>query len=559
MTLGKYDFVIVGGGSAGAVMASRLSEDPSISVCLIEAGKDTAGAAEPAVVRSPTLIAGHQPELLWPDYMAKFSEISMPMWYKQGRIMGGGSSVNATQAPRAMPTDFDQWTELGIDGWRYDDVRPYYRKLERDHDFDGDEHGKDGPIDVRRHRRADWPPFTTAITTQMIKDGDAYVDDMNGDYRDGVQRLTMTTNGERRMTTAYGYLTESVRARPNLTIIAETTVERLLFNGDKVIGVKSGDSDVFGNMVVLSAGALGSPAIMMRSGIGPKDELDRGGVTQLHALEGVGRNVQDHPVLFIACHIIKAAMQNPKIKNHLNAGWRGSSNLPGADPHDLYLNFPNSTTWNALGQRTAAVAVSLYKPKSTGRITLDWDKPIAAPHAAFNFWSEAIDLERMRALTRKAWAILDQDAVKPMIKERFGLSFTPYVMKMNFRNRRNAFLAKLLVLLLDGPRFLRKLLFRWFIIQGRPMAEIIDDDAALDHWIKVNATSFYHPCCSCRMGPKDDPMAVVDSRGSVHGVAGLSVVDASIMPTIPSANLNLTVIMMAEKIADEIKQARQNG
>ena len=214
---------------------------------------------------------------------------------------------------------------------------------------------------------------------------------------------------------------------------------------------------------------------------------------------------------------------------------------------------------NALGQRTAAVAVSLYKPKSTGRLTLDWDKPLAAPRAAFNFWSEAVDLERMRALTRKAWAILDQDTVKPMIKERFGLSFTPYVMKMNFRNRRNAFLAKLLVILLDGPRFLRKLLFRWFIIQGRPMAEIIDDDAALDHWIKTNATSFYHPCGSCRMGTADDPMAVVDARGAVHGVSGLSVVDASIMPTIPSANLNLTVIMMAEKIADEIKQARQNG
>lgn len=559
MTLGKYDFVIVGGGSAGAVMAARLSEDPSVSVCLIEAGKDTAGAAEPAVVRSPTLIAGHQPELLWPDYIAKFSQISRPMWYKQGRIMGGGSSVNATQAPRAMPADFDQWTGFGLDGWRYEDVRPYYRKLENDHDFDGDEHGQDGPIDVRRHKRANWPPFTTAITTQMLDDGDAYIDDMNGDYRDGVQRLTMTTNGERRITTAYGYLTDSVRARANLTIKAERMAERLLFDGDTVIGVTTGAEEIFGDEVILCAGALGSPAIMLRSGIGPKDELDRGGVAQTHGLAGVGHNLQDHPVLFIACHIVKAAMQDPQIKNHLNAGWRGSSNLPGTDPHDLYFNFPNSTTWNALGQRTAAVAVSLYKPKSTGRLTLDWDKPLAAPVAAFNFWSEPVDLERMRTLTRKAWTILEKGAVKPMIKERFGLSFTPYVMKMNFRNRRNAFLAKLLTILLDGPRFLRKLLFRWFIIQGQPMADIIHDDAALDHWIKTNATSFYHPCGSCRMGRADDPMAVVDARGKVHGVAGLSVVDASIMPTIPSANLNLTVIMMAEKIADEIRQARQNG
>lgn len=555
----KYDLVVVGGGSAGSVLAARLSEEAALQVCLIEAGPDTHGLNEPAVVRAPTLIAGHQRELLWPDYMARFSKTAQPSWYKQGRIMGGGSSVNATQAPRAMPSDFDHWMSFGLEGWAYEDVLPYYKKLENDHDFEGSQHGQDGPIDIRRHRIDEWPPFTNAVARQMMADGAPLIQDMNGDFRDGVQRLTMSTDGQRRITTAYGYLNDEVRARPNLTILSDCTVQTLIFEGEKVVGVQTGSDAIFGAHVILCAGALGSPAILLRSGIGPEDELAHGQVKMRHHLPGVGQNLQDHPVVFIACHITKSAKQKPQMKNHLNAGWRGSSKLAGTQPHDLYFNFPNTTTWNALGQRIAAIAVSLYKPSSRGRLTLDWQKPLPAPYADFNFWDEAIDLTRMRALVRKAWGLLDKPEVAPLITERFGLSFSPYVIKMNFRNRRNAFLAWLLTLLLDGPSFLRQKLFRWFIVRGQPLAEVINNDAALDDWIKCNSASFYHPSGSCRMGRSDDEMAVVDSRGAVHGVPGLSIIDASIMPAIPAANLNITVIMMAEKAADEFRQMLRNS
>lgn len=562
MNLENADVIVAGGGSAGCALAARLSEDPRLHIVLVEAGQDCPPGAEPEDVSAPTLIAGHRPDFMWPGLMAQWNPASAkprpPQWFKQARIMGGGSSVNATAAPRGWPLDFEEWKALGATDWGWDDVLPYFRRLENDHDFAGALHGKEGPIRVRRHERHDWPPFSRAVAQAWLDMGYDYIDDMNGEFRDGVVRMAMNTDGERRVSAARGYLTPAVRARANLRILHSTDVRRLAVEGSRVVGVITSRGEIRAPVTVLSCGALLTPWLMMRSGLGPGDALQAAGVEVKRDIGGVGQNLMEHPLMFVSAHIVREAAQPRLQLNNLNVSLRFSSGLADCPPSDVFMAAPNRTTWSALGERLAAIAISVFKPFSRGHVAFSSAGPDHMPVARFNLLEDPRDLERMRQLVRMAWAILDSPRLRSIVNERFGTSFTPRVNRLNFRNRRNALASQAMTWMLDGPSPLRKLLIRNVINQGTWLDEVIDNDDDLNAWIFERVTTYFHPCGTCRMGSLENG-AVADASGKVHGVDGLYVADASIMPDIPRANLNLTTIMIGEKIAQHLRDALAAG
>jgi 5-(hydroxymethyl)furfural/furfural oxidase len=393
------DYLILGGGSAGCVLAARLSEDAGKTVCLIEAGRPISAASMPAAIRSrypgrAYLDTGN----IWQRLTARMSGAALPRRYEQARILGGGSAINALMANRGAPADYDEWESLGAHGWNWTTCLPYFRKLETDVDFGGELHGRSGPL---RIKRTEWPrisPFVRAVLATLEQRGHPRLDDQNGPWQDGtfVGAIAVSAAGER-IPTSVCYLTDAVRQRPNLTIRTGEIVDRVLFDGKKAVGALLGSGEtVHAANVIVCAGAIHSPAILLRSGIGPADNLAALHIPLLADRPGVGGNLMEHPSIAVSAFLPKSARTPFPDEHHEQAIVRFSSRLGGTVEGDMHGAILSRSGWHSIGYRLGTIFFWVNKSYSRGRVTLTSANPLDEPAVDFNMLSDSRDLERLK-------------------------------------------------------------------------------------------------------------------------------------------------------------------
>jgi 5-(hydroxymethyl)furfural/furfural oxidase len=562
-----FDYIIVGGGSAGSILANRLSARGSNHVLLCEAGEDTPDGRVPeAVLESRSGIASRDTRFLWHRLRVTTEVIShndptaprpRELRYEQARVLGGGSSINGQLANRGSPADYDDWEARGAAGWRWETVLPYFKKLERDIDFDGPLHGTEGRIPVRRVFPDNWSDYAKAVAEAFKLAGYQYVPDQNGEFQDGYYPLAMSNLYDRRVSAAIGYLGTTVRLRDNLSVSAETQVCDLLFEDNVCVGVRATvggrETEFRGREVILSCGAIHSPAVLLRAGIGPVAPLREMGIPVRAHLPGVGQRLMDHPSISVASFLRPRARKNPYSKRSLHLGMRFSSGLDGTPAGDMALTVSNKSAWHAIGDRIAVVTLWVNKTFSeSGQVRLrsaDWRDE---PQVDFSLLADQRDLIRLMNGFRQIASLHELPPLKDVTADPFPASFTDKIRKIGDVTLRNKVLTSVGARLLDGPVPLRRFMFRNFIMESPGIRQALEDEELLEAYIRRATVGVWHCSCSCRMGADDDPMAVTSSAGRVRGVHGLRVVDASIFPMIPCANTNFPTMMVAEKIADDI-------
>lgn len=565
-----FDYVIVGGGTAGAILAHNLSSDERYRVLVIEAGPDTPdGNVPPAVLDGYPGTAMLDPGLTWTDLRVSTEALSpnRPDYrprlrpYEQGRVLGGSSSVNGMLVNRGSPDDYADWEARGARGWGWDAVLPYFRRIEHDIDFDGPYHGKAGRLPVRRHFPNMWSPHARAAGRAFEAAGYRYLPDQNGAFAEGYYPVTMANVYEHRVSTAMAYLDAGTRNRPNLTIWTEAQVSALRFDGVRCNGVvvhRAGEAiEIGAGEVILSAGAIQSPALLLRSGIGPGTELRRLGIEVRADRPGVGARLMDHPSVAIAAFIHPDARINGRTRRHIAMGMRWSSGLDGAPSCDMTMLVSSKSTWHAVGEQLQTFAIWINKTFSeAGKVqlaTADWR---TQPRVDFNLLHDRRDLDRLVAAYRKFAAIAVSSELADVISDPFPASYSDKVRQFGRITPRNRFVTDVAARLLDGPAWLRTAILRKFVMEGPTLEELLIDDEALEGFIRSTTCGTWHAAASCRMGAAEDLLAVVDETGRVRGVEGLRIADASIFPVIPSANTSLPVMMVAEKISDAVIAAR---
>jgi len=559
-----FDFVIVGGGSAGCVAASRLTERSSNTVLLLEIGEDFQPGSEPPEIRDSFAGTAHSnPRFTWPGFGAFFAprpgnapDNRERLRYAQGRVIGGGSSVNGMISNRGLPSDYDGWAAAGAAGWAWDDVLPFFRKLETDLDYDGPLHGKDGPMKLLRTPEAQWPGFTRAMMKAVEEEGWRNIRDQNAAFGDGFFPVAIANIDDKRISAATAYLGAVVRQRPNLTILGETGVERILFEGLRATGVRAhrrGESfDIRAREVLVSSGAMRSPVLLLRSGIGPAAEIAQHGIAVVADRPGVGKNLMEHPGVNFGATMKKAARMPPALRKPLIAGLRWSSNVETCPPGDMYLIPMNKAVWHDVGSQLGIIMMWINRSHSTGEVRLasaDWR---ADPIVDFDMCSDWRDMERLKIGTRLMFKLQAKPVLREAVHEIFPVSYSKRARKYQVYNRSNEIQTWIGARLMDASGPARRWIVDNLISEGPTIADLMADETVLESWIRATVYGHYHASCSNRMGTADDRFAVTDPSARVYGVAGLRVCDASLMVTVPCANTNIPTIMVGEKVAATI-------
>lgn len=560
----KTDILILGGGSAGCVLAARLSEDRRRQVVLVEAGRAISADDIPPDVRARYPGRAYlDTRNIWNALTARMGKTTRgeraSRRYEQARILGGGSAINALMANRGAPSDYAEWEALGATGWGWETCLQTFRKMEADRDIDDAYHGQDGPIVVRRVSDAGMSPFVDKVMRTLDARGFPMRADQNGPWQDGAFRgvVAVSDRGERQPTSLV-YLTPDVRRRENLTILTDHQAERLTVEGRRATGAVLRAPDgaartIAANEVILASGAIHTPALLLRSGIGPADEIAALGIPVVHDLQGVGRNLMEHPSIAVATFLPPLARVTDPQEHHEQAIWRYSSGLPGTPQGDMHGAILSRSGWHSVGLRTGSIFFWVNKSYSRGHLTLASSDPRAEPDVDFRMLEDERDLIRLKDALRRGAAILSDTLMDGFRDVVFPASYTPRVARIAAPGRFNALQRGALSAMLDSAGPFRRALIHSAVTLGTTMEGLLSDEDRLTDFVKANVGCTWHPSGTCRMGRADDPAAVTDPQGRVHGIAGLRVADASLMPSIPCANTNMPTIMIAERIAGFIR------